>query len=235
METRVVFEEKVALAPHEFNKLRDISIDQILLNKFAAVNEGRCSIHGWVVPGSLRILSRSMAQIEGGRFTGDLITWIQVEGSVIYPVDGARITGLVLKKNKMGIFVMYKDAIQAMVPRDLHLGNEEFDSVQIGDQVEIEIKKSRFQVKDMNIVSVGLFIRKVASAPTAEAIMNQIAKRPKISDIPLDLVEAPEEPEVEVEPGVESEVEVEPEVESEVESEVEPEPEVEPTFQDDAL
>jgi len=188
METRVIFEEKVALAPNEFNRLRDISIDQILLNKFAANNEGRCSIHGWVVPGSLRIISRSMAQIEGGRFTGDLVTWIQVEGSIIYPVDGVRVTGLVLKKNKMGIFVIYKDAIQIMVPRDLHIGNEEFDGVHVGDQVEIEIKKSRFQVKDLNIISVGLFIKKVSSAPTAEAIMNEIAKRPKISDIPLDIV-----------------------------------------------
>jgi DNA-directed RNA polymerase subunit E'/Rpb7 len=202
METRVVFEEKVALAPNEFNRLRDISIDQILLNKFAANNEGRCSIHGWVVPGSLRIISRSMAQIEGGRFTGDLITWIQVEGSVIYPVDGIRVTGLVLKKNKMGIFVIYKDAIQIMVPRDLHIGNEEFDAIQVGDQVEIEIKKSRFQVKDLNIISVGLFIKKISSAPTAEAIMNEIAKRPKISDIPLDIVGNESEDEEEVEKEV---------------------------------
>jgi hypothetical protein len=203
METRVVFEEKVSLSPNDFNRLRDISIDEILLKKFAATNEGRCSIHGWVVPGSLRILSRSMAHIEGGRFTGDLTTWLQVEGSVIYPVDGVRLTGLVLKKNKMGLFVMYKEAIQIMIPRDLHLGNEEFDGIQIGDQVEVELKKSRFQVKDMNIISVGLFIRKVASAPTAAAIMNEIARRPKISDIPLDIVE--EEVEEEVEGEVEAE------------------------------
>jgi hypothetical protein len=189
METRVVFEEKVAVSPSDFNRLRDVGIDEILLNKFAANREGRCSIEGWVVPGSLRILSRSMAQIEGGRFTGDLITWLRVEGSVIYPVDGIRLTGLVLKKNKMGLFVMYKDAIQIMIPRDLHIGNEEFDGIQIGDQVEVELKKSRFQINDMNIISVGLFIRKVASAPTAAAIMNQIAQRPKISDIPLDIID----------------------------------------------
>ncbi len=199
METRVVFEEKVSLSPNDFNRLRDISIDEILLNKFAATNEGRCSIHGWVVPGSLRILSRSMAHIEGGRFTGDLTTWLQVEGSVIYPVDGVRLTGLVLKKNKMGLFVMYKEAIQIMIPRDLHLGNEEFDGIQIGDQIEVELKKSRFQVKDMNIISVGLFIRKVSSAPTAAAIMNEIARRPKISDIPLDIVEEEAEAEEEEE------------------------------------
>ncbi len=214
METRVVFEEKVALNPNDFNRLRDISIDQILLNKFAATNEGRCSIHGWVVPGSLRILSRSMAHVEGGRFTGDLITWLQVEGSVIYPVDGIHVTGLVMKKNKMGLFVMYKDAIQIMVPRDLHIGNEEFDGIQIGDQVEVELKKSRFQVKDMNIISVGLFIRKVASAPTAAAIMNEIAKRPKISDIPLEIVgeEESEEEGTEEEEAEEEEAEEEEEV-----------------------
>ena len=68
----------------------------------------------------------------------------------------------------------------------------------------------------MNIISVGLFIRKVSSAPTAEAIMNEIAKRPKISDIPLDIVgnesaneeDEEEEAEAEAAPG-EEEVEQE--------------------------
>ena len=222
MENTVVFEEKVAITPSELNKLRDKTLDELLLKRFATANEGRCSVHGWVVPGSLKIISRSMAQIEGGRFTGDLVSWVQVEGSVIYPVDGVRLKAMVLKKNKMGLFVMYEDAIQIMVPRDLHIGNEEFEAVQIGDTVEVELKKSRFQVKDMHILSVGLFIHKVASAVKAQELLTRNSIN--ISGMEEDEGESEEEEEEAAEEEVQqknSDSEFKPEEEAEPEEEEE--------------
>ncbi len=211
METKVVFEEKVSLSPTDINRMQSSSIDELLLKKFAKTNEGQCSVHGWLIPGSLKILSRSIPQIEGGRFTGDLISWVQIEGSVIYPVDGARLRGLILKKNKMGLFVMYENAIQIIVPRDLHIGNEEFDSVQINDMIEVEIKKSRFQVKDQYILSVGLFISKVAKAAAA------------MTSDTLPAVEEESEVEPEEEPETDVEEEGEPEDEADAEEEGEDE------------
>ena len=169
METSVVFEQKIAITPREFNTLGTSKIDDVLLQRFAEENEGRCSVHGWVIPGTLKMLSRTMLQIEGGRFTGDMVCWIQVEGHVLYPVDGIKVQGFVLKKNKMGLFIMHKDAIQIMVPRDLHIDNEEFDDAQVGDMVEVIIKKSRFQVKDESILSVGLFVGRIKGAATRMA------------------------------------------------------------------
>ncbi len=181
MEATVVFEQKVSLSPKEFNSLAAEPLDSLYLKKFQAANEGQCSVHGWVVPGTSKILSRSMAQIEGGRFTGDLVSWLQVEGQVLYPVDGARLTGYVLKKNKMGIFVMYENAIQIMVARDLHIGDEEFESVQVGDRVEVEVKKSRFQVRDPYILSVGIFVRKVSGPAPAPGLT--LAKPPALTPV----------------------------------------------------
>jgi hypothetical protein len=43
------------------------------------------------------------------------------------------------------------------LPRDLHIGNEAFDAVELQDRVSVEIKKSRFQVNDPYILSVGVF------------------------------------------------------------------------------
>lgn len=210
METKVVFEEKVSLSPTDINRMQSSSIDELLLKKFAKSNEGQCSVHGWLIPGSMKILSRSIPQIEGGRFTGDLVSWVQIEGSVIYPVDGARLRGLVLKKNKMGLFVMYENAIQIIVPRDLHIGNEEFDSVQINDMIEVEIKKSRFQVKDQYILSVGLFISKlarVAPATASDTLPEVAAEEEEKAEAQIEEVEEEEEPipESEVEPESESE------------------------------
>ena len=76
---------------------------------------------------------------------------------VLNPPDGTILEGEVIRKNKMGIYVSYKDAIRVIVPRDLHIGDEAFEMVEIGEKVQVEIKKSRFQVNDPYILSVGLF------------------------------------------------------------------------------
>ena len=71
----------------------------------------------------------------------------------------------ILKNNKMGIYAEYENAIRIMVPRDLHLGDEEFDQLKVGERIRVEIQKSRFQLKDPFIVSVGVY-RGRAGAPT---------------------------------------------------------------------
>ena len=67
----------------------------------------------------------------------------------------------------------YKNAIRVIVPRDLHIGNEQFDAVNVGNKIKVEIKKSRFQVNDDSILSVGLFISDV-SAETVEEEENDL-------------------------------------------------------------
>lgn len=165
MRTRAIFERKVGLFPKDMKDLKKANtIEALLLNKVKETLEGRCSQHGWVIPGTLKILSRSMCQNESGRFTGAMVSWVQVEGEVYYPSDKMEIIGEVLKKNKMGLFVSFENAIQIMVPRDLHLGNEEYEGVEIGNYVRLEIKKSRFQVNDKFILSVGEF-KEIVEAP----------------------------------------------------------------------
>ena len=149
------FEEKVPLTPRDFAE--EVNIDNLLFQKLSQKLEGKCSLHGWVVPQSLRILSRSMGYVESGRFTGDIVFHVQVEGTVINPPSGVIVTGQVMRKNKMGMYVDYKGAIRIILPRDLHIGDELYESVEVGQFVECEIKKSRFQVNDEFILSVGDF------------------------------------------------------------------------------
>jgi histidinol phosphatase-like enzyme len=63
----------------------------------------------------------------------------------------------VVRKNKMGMYVSYMDAIRVIIPRDLYIGDEAYDAVQIGERIKVEIKKSRFQVNDPYILSIGYF------------------------------------------------------------------------------
>jgi DNA-directed RNA polymerase subunit E'/Rpb7 len=158
-----IFEEQVALTPKDM--CREIeSIDTLLAEKLQTKLEGKCSKHGFVVTGTLKVLSRSMGAMERGRFTGSILYYIQASAEVLNPPEGIQIAGVVIRKNKMGMYVSHsvnegeQEAIRVIVPRDLHIGDDAFEKVEIGETVTVEIKKSRFQINDPYILSVGMFI-----------------------------------------------------------------------------
>jgi hypothetical protein len=62
----------------------------------------------------------------------------------------------------MGAYVVFDEAMRVLLPRDLHLGNETFDSLNTDDLVVVNILRSRFQTNDPFISSVGLFISRAA-------------------------------------------------------------------------
>lgn len=156
METEAFFQEKVYLTPKDLRN--DIeSVDNILIEKLKERLEQRCSPHGYVLPGTLEILTRSTGMVDAGRFSGDWAFLVKAKGRVLHPPEGTMVEVEVLKSNKMGIYAVYENAIRLMVPRDLHLGDEEFDSLRVGERIKVEIQKSRFQLRDPFIVSVGIY------------------------------------------------------------------------------
>jgi hypothetical protein len=163
MESIALFEEKIPITPKDLSR-GAIQIEKLLEQKLAKKLEGKCSLHGYVVPGTTKLLSRSMGYVEKGRYTGDIVYHSQAEAKVVYPPDGTRRDCVVERKNKMGMYVNYKDAIHVILPRDLHIGEDarsiEFNDIQPGEVVQVEIKKSRFQVNDPYILSVGLYLGK---------------------------------------------------------------------------
>ena len=205
MESTAFFEKKISLTPSDFNEVKTTSIETILLRKARESIENKCSEQGFVLPDSLQLLSRSMGYFESARFTGDAIYYVKLEGKVVYPVEGVQVLGKVIRKNKMGLYINYNNAIRIQVPRDLHLNEPEFEEVQIGDNVYVELKRSKFAIHDTYILASGLFLRKdgVSQAAKEESDMES---------------EEEEEPTLAL-----PEKEVPAEVESEVESEVEPE------------
>jgi DNA-directed RNA polymerase subunit E'/Rpb7 len=201
MEQIAVFEEKIYLTPRDMNRVASQPIDSILSSHLKEKLENKCSHHGFVVPNSLEILSRSMGQIENGKYTGNIIFHVQAQGRVYNPANGTRIIGKILKKNKMGVYMIYKNAIRILVPRDLHIGNEEFEALQPQDTIEVEIRKSRFQMNDKYILSVAVFVGrfnigaatikapepKSAVAPLEEENIDEEAKNENEDDLLGDI------------------------------------------------
>ena len=165
MESEAFFQEKVYLTPKDLRN--DIqSVDDILILKLKERLEQRCSPHGYVLPGTLELLTRSAGMVDSGRFSGDWAFLVKAKGSVLHPPEGTMVEVEVLKNNKMGIYAVYENAIRIMVPRDLHLGDDEFDQLKVGERIRVEIQKSRFQLRDPFIVSVAVY-RGRAGAPIA--------------------------------------------------------------------
>lgn len=205
MESEAFFQEKVYLTPNDISR-EVTSIDAILLKKIKERLEQKCSPHGYVLPGTLELLTRSAGMVDSGRFSGDWAFLVKAKGRVLHPPEGTSIDLEVLKNNKMGVYGIYENAIRVMIPRDLHLGDEEFDQLKVGERIRVEIQKSRFQLRDPFIVSVGLF-RGMATGP-AEGVPVAAAAAAAPS-LAKPEVEEEEEAEPEVEEGAESEEEEE--------------------------
>jgi hypothetical protein len=168
MESTAFFEKKINLTPGEFNEVKNESIDSLLEKKAKQLIENKCSEQGFVLSGTIKLLSRSMGYFESARFTGDAVYYVKLEGKIVYPADGVRVVGEVIRKNKMGLYVDYRKAVRIQVPRDLHIGSEEYEEVEVGDTIEVELKRSKFQINDPYILASAIFIEKKSGtqAPT---------------------------------------------------------------------
>lgn len=191
METDAFFQEKVYLSPSDLSQEID-SVDSILLDKLKQRLEQKCSPHGFVLPGTLELLTRSAGQVDSGKFSGDWAFLVKAKGRVLYPPEGTSVEVEILKTNKMGIYAIYENAIRIMVPRDLHLGNEEFSQLKVGETIRVEIQKSRFQLRDPFIVSVAVYRGRAGALPPTKVIQTVQPTQPV-----QPIAEAPEESDAE--------------------------------------
>jgi DNA-directed RNA polymerase subunit E'/Rpb7 len=158
----VYLDQRMALSPTEFREAA-ADIDAYLIGKIRKSLEGQCCTHGYVRPGSTQILARSMGQAEHGRFTGDFLYNVKVKVLCLLPHADQIVDGRILKMNKLGAYALIVDdgrlreAMRILLPRDLHLGNTEFDSLEAGQGVRIRLLRSRFQANDAFIQAVGVF------------------------------------------------------------------------------
>lgn len=184
---QVFLDQRVGIKPAELQEAA-ADIDGFLVTKIRKDLEGQCCMHGYVQPGSTQILARSMGQAEHGHFTGDFMFQCKVKIHCLLPQADQIVEARILKMNKLGGYALIVDdgrlheAMRILVPRDLHLGNAEFDSLTVGQGVRIRLLRSRFQAKDAFIQSVGVFEGLSPNANgVADVDMDEPALQPNVS------------------------------------------------------
>lgn len=181
MYTTIFMDERISLNPSELD-LGTNSIDGIrdlLESKLREKHEGRCNANGYVRPGSIKILGRSMGAAENGRFTGNMIFDCKISCEVLYPVAGSEMDVRVIKVNKMGAYAVYEEAVRVLLPRDLHIGSVEFDAVREGQMIRVTVERSRFQTMDPYIMAVGRLI----AEDTSHDLSNRIEVQKEMEDV----------------------------------------------------
>jgi len=155
----IYLDDRMAVSPSELNQLKTAEeFQELLLTKLRERMEGKCNSNGYVRPGSIEILDRTIGECENGRFTGNLLYDCKIKCDVLYPTADSVVDAYVIKVTKMGAWAVYQEAMRILIPRDLHLGSTEFDGIKEGETVKVSIQRSRFQTNDPYIMAVGKLV-----------------------------------------------------------------------------
>jgi hypothetical protein len=127
--------------------------------------EGVCVAEGFIQRRSITIVEHSLGRtnfIKGG-----LDYTVNFQCDVCMPHPGQVFRMPVTLKSKIGVHAEMTP-IKALLPRDLHIGITDFDTVGEKEEIEFEVVGARFQQGDESIVVLGKLKRTIQAADPSE-------------------------------------------------------------------
>jgi DNA-directed RNA polymerase subunit E'/Rpb7 len=133
-----------------------------LLAQLKSNFEGKCSSEGYVQPQSITVLSYSMGR--SNYVKGGVDYEVSFQADVCFPHPGQVFKAPVSLRSKIGIHADLSP-LKILIPRDLHIGNEEFDSVELNQDIEFEVADATFKQQDKDIIVIGRLRTALKPAP----------------------------------------------------------------------
>jgi DNA-directed RNA polymerase subunit E'/Rpb7 len=151
------------------------NIQSSLLAQLRLNYEGKCISEGFIQQNSITITNYTVGRTNYIR--GGIDYSVTFQADVCMPHAGQRFKAPVKLRSKIGIHAK-TPPIEVLIPRDLHLGNEEFETVKIDEEIEFEVVGAQYKQDDETIVVVGRLLSKVKlpvemplnTAPEAELL-----------------------------------------------------------------
>ncbi len=134
---------------HIHSKFIQRNIDASILAELRMKYEGICVGEGYIQARSITVIEHSLGR--ANLIKGGLDYVVKFQADVCLPHPGQVFRGPIVLKSKIGIHVEIPP-IKALLPRDLHIGNGEFDDAEERQEVEFEVVGSKFQQGDESIV-----------------------------------------------------------------------------------
>jgi len=142
------------------------NIQSSLLGQIKASVEGRCGTEGYVQPKSSVIMTYSLGLMS---IIGTGVSYkVKFQADICLPHKGQRLEVPAEFRSKIGLHAEMKP-LKILLPRDLHIGNADFEAVSDGDQMEIEVMGAEFKQNDEDIFVLAKLVRRITAAPAAPA------------------------------------------------------------------
>ena len=164
----IFVDKRVELTPKELSDARTSEqIRDVLIARLKDQEEGKCNAEGYIKPGSLQLLRRSMGSAENGKFTANWVYDCKIRCDILKPVaydasdpdDAASTLPVrVIEMNKAGVMAVFEEAIRVLLPRDTHVGIPEFEALKVNDVARVHMMRHRFQTNDSFISAVGQLV-----------------------------------------------------------------------------
>jgi DNA-directed RNA polymerase subunit E'/Rpb7 len=147
-----------------FLSARDINgkIEDTLLKKIKKDVEGKCVKAGFVIPDSVKIVSRSLGAINNANFTSVITYNVIYHALVCNPGVGAELACYVASIDKSQI-VCYIDGVdisplEIYLYKNHHVGNVDFVNLKVGDKIIAKLLASKFNFGDTQIIAIAQFL-----------------------------------------------------------------------------
>jgi DNA-directed RNA polymerase subunit E'/Rpb7 len=133
-----------------------------LLAQLRSKYEGVCIPEGYCQPEKIMVVEQSLGRTD--------LVHSGVEYHVVFQADicmphaGQMWRGTVKLRSKIGVHVE-TGPVQVLLPRDIHMGDETFESIKENQQIEFEVIGSRFQQGDTTIAVLGKLKTVIAPEP----------------------------------------------------------------------
>jgi DNA-directed RNA polymerase subunit E'/Rpb7 len=165
---------------HIHSKFLQRNMEASILAQLKMSYEGHCSAEGYIERNSITLMEYSLGRTNYIR--GGVDYDVRFQADVCLPHPGQRFKAVVKIRSKIGIHAE-TPPIKILIPRDLHMGNEDFNNAAIDSEIEFEVVGSQFKQKDVDIIIVG----KLLSLKEPEVVVTQAV--PELTPAPVAIPE----------------------------------------------
>ena len=150
------------------------NIQASLLAQLKTHYQGKCLGEGYIHKDSFTILNYSVGRANYLR--GGVDYDVTFQADICLPHPGQRFRGTIELRSKIGLHVELPP-LKVLIPRDLHLGNELFETVE--GEVEFEVIGTQFKQGDEEIVVVAKLVGESVKEKDVEPDLPTFMEKPK--------------------------------------------------------
>lgn len=147
------------------------NIQSSLLSQLKGQIEGRCGTEGYVQPKTSVILDYSLGRLN--ILKSGVAYEVRFQADICYPRKGQILRVPVMFKSKIGVHAE-QSPLRVLLPRDLHIGNAEFEATQENDEIEFEVLGAEFKQNDEQVFVLGKLIKRIPAAAESKPVVPEV-------------------------------------------------------------